>query len=399
MKISTKYNNPSLIPSFSEKLQPNLPTRDSSKRYGRIKRIILSEQDKDFNEVGRTNGILAVRYYPIGSQLDEDNVDELPIAFPLNSGIKVAPVLNEIIQLVQGPRSNEVFSTQIGTKTYYTNLVNVYGNRNHNALPDATDKVVDIDIGQEVEELSQTESLQPFPGDVIVEGRTGNSIRLSGYKHPDNPFTNDNNNSDPFLTLVCKKFKENTDLPGTYVESLNDENSCIFIGTNHNLFLNPTRALSKTYRTSPLIEDSYIPEKFNTFTGRQIGIKSGRVTLSGDLDGVFIIGEKTVGLSGNSVNIEGTSYVGVDANKIFLGEKSKIRGERVNQPAIRGQELVDWEKELLNELRSIARKFSTVSNPAQAVAVLSQVGNSLIGKLNSLESRLERIKSHKVYIE
>lgn len=399
MKISTKYNNPSLVTSFTEKLRPRIPTQDSVRRYGRVKRIVLSDQDKDFKEFGKTDALYGIRVYPLGSQLNENNVDELPFAKNFDLSIRTLPLLGEIVEIFSAPSQLSPTDTQIPTNLYYSRIINVYNSVNNGVLPDATQTIEDPDLGEEVEELDNIGILFPFPGDTLIQGRTGGNIRISGYKHPKNVYSNGENNGKPFIILSTEDRPESEEIPSARVESLNNPGSTVFIGTDHNIFLNTTHKFKETYLENPEIRDSYKPTEFNLYRGSQIGMNTGRIVLQGNEDGVFLIGRKSVGGKGQSINLEGTEYIGLDAPKIFIGKKAKSRDSRSNQPAIKGQELVDWEKDLLNELKNIARKFATVSSPPQAVAVLSQVGSSLLSKINSLESRLERIKSKKVYIE
>lgn len=399
MKINTKYNNPSLIPSFSEKLQPTSPIQGSVRRYGRVKRIVLEETNPDYEIFGRTDALYGIRVYLLDSQLDENEIDELPFAKNFDLSLRTVPLLGEIVEVFSAPSQLSPTSTQISTNLYYSRIVNPYNSVNNGFLPDATQTIEDPDLGEEVEELDDIGILFPFPGDTLIQGRTGGNIRISGYSHPKNVYSNGDNNGKPFIILSTEDVPKSEEIPSARVESLNNPGSTVFIGTNHNIFLNSTHKFKETYIENPEIRDNYKPVEFNLYRGSQIGMNTGRIVLQGNEDGVFLIGKKSVGGKGESINLEGTKYIGLDAPKIYIGQKSKIRDKKVNQPAIKGQELVDWEKDLLNELRSIARKFSTVSNPPQAVAVLSQVGNSLLGKINSLESRLERIKSKKVYIE
>ena len=48
------------------------------------------------------------------------------------------------------------------------------------------------------EEQDNINPLQPFPGDVLIEGRHANTIRLGGTKHEENPLVDDSNNGKPY---------------------------------------------------------------------------------------------------------------------------------------------------------------------------------------------------------
>jgi len=398
MRINTQYNNPALS-TPSDVTRSQIPTSVSDRRYGRVKRITLDDNDPDYELFGRMDSLYGIRVYPLGSQLDEDEVDELPFARNFDLSIKTVPVLNEVVEIFSGPSELDPPNTQIGSNLYYSRIVNTSNNLNHNALPDATTVVEEIDLGEDVTEQENKALLFPFPGDTIIQGRTGGSIRVSGYSHPKNQFSNEENNAKPFIIISSEDIQESEDIPQPRVESLNNLGSTLFLGTDHNIFLNSTYKFKETYKESPVIKDKYKPVDFNLYRGSQIGANSGRIVLQGNEDGVFLIGKESVGLSGNSVNIEGKEYLGFDAPKIYLGRKAKTRESRAQQPAVKGREFVNWEKDLLRELRLVALKLSTITNPAQAVAILSQTGNSLLTRLDRLEKNLERTQSKKVFIE
>lgn len=398
MKINTKYNNPNLFSDTSSR--QNL--QDSSTRprsFGRVKRIVLEETNPDYETFGRTDALYGVRVYPLGSQLDENEIDELPFAKNFDLSLRTVPLLGEIVEIFSAPSQLSPPNTQIPTNLYYSRIINVYNSLNNGFLPDATQKIEEPNLGEEVEELDSVGILYPFPGDTLIQGRTGGNIRISGYIHPKNVYSNEENNGKPFILLSTEDIPESREIPSPRVESLNNPGSTVFLGTDHNIFLNSTHKFKETYLENPEIKDKYKPTEFNLYRGSQIGMNTGRITLQGNEDGVFLIGNTSVGAKGGSINLEGKKYIGIDAPRIYLGRKAKTDTTRNNQPAVKGREFVDWEKDLLQELRSIALKLSTVVNPVQAVGVLNQIGNSLLPKLNILEKNLEKTQSKKVFVE
>lgn len=399
MRINTKYNNPSLATS-ADINSSQQPFFTPSRQFGRVKRIVLEETNLDFEIFGGPSAISGIRVYPLGSQLDENQIDELPFAKSFDLSVKTEPLVNEIVEIFQGPAQLSIPNTQIPTSLYYSRIVNVSNSYNHNVLPDATQELPeDLDLGNGVKEFENIGSLYPFPGDTLIQGRTGASLRVSGYNHPENVYSNEENNGKPFIILSTEDVPESGDTPSLRVESLNNPGSTVFLGTDHNIFLNSKYNFKETYRESPVLKDKYRPTNFNLYKGSQIGMNTGRITLQGNEDGVFLIGNTSVGAKGGSINLEGEQYVGINAPKIYLGSKAKTHTSRNSQPAVKGREFINWEKDLLRELRAVAIKFSTVATPMQAVAVLNQVGNSLIGKINTLEKNLNKTQSKKVFIE
>lgn len=396
MKINTKYNNPALYSStIPDTSQPSSVIRS----FGRVKRIVLEETNPDYELFGKTDALYGVRVYPLGSQLDENEIDELPFAKNFDISLRTVPLLGEIVEIFSAPSQLSPPNTQIPTNLYYSRIINVYNSVNNGFLPDATQEIDEPNLGEEVKELDNVGILYPFPGDTLIQGRTGGNIRISGYSHPKNVFSSEENNGKPFILLSTEDIPESREIPSPRVESLNNPGSTVFLGTDHNIFLNSTHRFKETYLENPEIKDKYKPTEFNLYRGSQIGMNTGRITLQGNEDGVFLIGNTSVGAKGGSINLEGKNYIGIDAPRIYLGGKAKTDTTRNNQPVVKGREFVDWEKDLLQELRSIALKLSTVVNPVQAVGVLNQIGNSLLPKLNILEKNLEKTQSKKVFVE
>ena len=106
---------------------------------------------------------------------------------------------------------------------YYTRIVSVWNNPNHNAFPPTKD----LDLGYEVEEQRMS-PLQPFYGDTIFEGRSGQTIRLSSEKHPKNIYTDNSNKGKPFIIISNGQVLEKGGNNFT-VEDINKDDSTIFI--------------------------------------------------------------------------------------------------------------------------------------------------------------------------
>lgn len=141
----------------------------------RVVDVILDNSHPEFERYGRWASIGAVKYRVLNRDIDESNPQNLPIAFPLQSHIKHVPLKNEIILVVSSP-SELLDESSNNVKNYYLDIVNLWNHPHHNGFPDNTEQ--DIELGNEFTEASDVNPMLPFEGDVIVEGRFGNSLRF-----------------------------------------------------------------------------------------------------------------------------------------------------------------------------------------------------------------------------
>jgi len=134
-----------------------------------------------------------------GDQADNNNVTA-KIAKPLYSNVKNYPLLNELVVLITQPDAG-IMSTQSSKSVYYISIINLWNHPHHNALPqqegstsptqnktynDAflgskvkpSNEPTEIKLGNTFKEKSNIHPLLAFEGDVIYEGRWGNSIRF-----------------------------------------------------------------------------------------------------------------------------------------------------------------------------------------------------------------------------
>ena len=131
-------------------------------------------------------------------------------ASPLNMNVRYIPVLGEMVYLVKAA-TDESSGTRNSEKYYYVSPVAVHRNINHNAIPpflemegtgagigyatisagatNASSPSTDIDLGRGFVEMDSLPQLQGFLGDIIFEGRFGQSIRFSGYNNDNNEFS------------------------------------------------------------------------------------------------------------------------------------------------------------------------------------------------------------------
>lgn len=163
----------------------------------RVLSIVLNENHPRFKELGEWNGLGIIEYEDVYNPLPS-NIPST--AKPLNSNTKKFPLVNEIVFLLSQPDTN-IFEFSSGNTEYYIDVVSLWNNNHHNAYPSTpnllpesqqkdyiqtqtgnvrrvTDQSTEIFLGKTFVERSNIHPLLPFEGDIIYEGRWGNSIRI-----------------------------------------------------------------------------------------------------------------------------------------------------------------------------------------------------------------------------
>ena len=235
---------------------------------------------------------------------------------PLDTNSRKIPVIGEQVYVLVG-NSDEASGASNSTKNYYLSTVGIQNNVNHNALPkltkaegssvpnfgqvsngipaqSSTDSPNDLGIG--FEEVSNLSQLQPFIGDVIHEGRFGQSIRF-GYT-PQGTKRNDNRikgvvtepswkSTDPKspITIIRNGAGESRGYNKFVIEDINKDDSSIWLGSKQTIGLTPSNSF--TLGVTPT----------NLYKNPQIVLNSDRIVLNSKSDSVLISGDKSVNVS------------------------------------------------------------------------------------------------------
>jgi hypothetical protein len=187
----------SLYPSLQNTINSNKEGNSNSPSpifFARVKDIILSpntQTENFFNQAGGWVGLGSIKFTPIGNTID--NSTSNLIARPLFTNISQYPILEEIVMVLQAP-SIELNNDPQSQTFYYLTTVGLWNNINHNIFPDINifnQKVfqgsTEIKLGNTFKEKENIRCLLPEEGDIILEGRWGNSIRFSSTTSPKQP--------------------------------------------------------------------------------------------------------------------------------------------------------------------------------------------------------------------
>jgi hypothetical protein len=213
--------------------------------FARVNDILLSPQTKTknfFSDGGGWAGLGSVKFTPIGTIVDEDNPSNL-IAKPLFNNISKYPILEEIVMIINAPSYGLNDDPQAKT-FYYLTTVGLWNSVQHNAFPDIQAyKGGELNFGHTFTEKEDIRSLLPEEGDVLLEGRFGNSIRFSSttkQKIINNPWSTSGEPGMP-ITII-RNNQSNIDInsdPWVPVyEDPNNDGSSIYLCAGQDIPLN-----------------------------------------------------------------------------------------------------------------------------------------------------------------
>ena len=222
----------------------------------RVFSIILDDSHPKY---AGEDSIGTIFYGKVDLNESSPNLNSLSKAKPLFSFIKYFPLVNEIV-LILNATSRNIYSDTKGdnvfVSNYYLPNINVWNNPQQNALPlerdlknkpnanNAEEASLGIEqnqseknkilLGEYFTEKDNIKSLQPFEGDLILEGRFGNSIRMGATTPSDKPnnWSSTDNIGDPITIISNGQVKTTGD---TVLENINETPSSIFLLSNQNI--------------------------------------------------------------------------------------------------------------------------------------------------------------------
>lgn len=369
----------------------------------------------DYSGYYKNNG-----YYTISCRLLNGKSDnDVVFAVPLDYNVKKLPIVGEIVVLVAAA-SQYSKSTNIGTSFYYINTVPVHKSYNHNALPTVSNKSsvyykqqdsdasgfstgrvvlknnAEPSIDETFPEKDTVMPLQMFSGDVLIEGRHGNSLRFSSTLKSNHPFANapawsvgSSKIGDP-ITIISngRKVAQNGRLS---IESLNDDNSSIWLTAGQQVFFAPSAFVSNLIRNNKL--DTSLT---SNFSGNQIFLNSDRININSKKYEINLFSRGGVSISSDRiVSIESSPKIELEATKINLGVNA-------THPAVLGDITFDLLTRLCDTLMNLCEELSreihfTGVGPTDPPKNAGQY-ISIKSNIDKIKSELPKIKSNLVFL-
>ena len=377
----------------------------------RVRKAMLEgeTQPQAFNSLGEYQSIGGVFFSSLNNPNPSPSFTTDKFALPLFPNISNIPLENEIIYVINLPSSN-IGSNVNSVTSYYFQPINIWNSVHHNAVPDpikptennsqtsdyqkidgglvrqVTDGGTEINLGNTFNEKIDTRKLQPFEGDIIYEGRWGQSFRFGSTVSGviPNPWSSTGEDGDPIMILKNGQHEEDT-LPWVpQIEDINTDASSIYLTSTQ---LIPIQAASTSYLSyfSP-------PESTNEYNGEQIILNSGRLLLNSKSDSILLS-------SFNSINLNSINSVNIDSNAVLVKSKNIALGDKnASEPIILGNKFLRDFEELCKNLNSLAVVFQkntfggpgNISEPILGTALPS---NSLAISSAQMVSKINQYKS------
>jgi hypothetical protein len=384
---------------------------------GRVRYCMLDDKTYPnvFKSFGEWSSIGGIFFSKINAPNPDKSFSTDNFAKPLFPNNKTFPLINEIVYIVALP-NNDIQSNVSSLDYYYFQPVNIWNSTHHNAIPDpilnsslppsqqqdyqqtsggtvrrVTDGGTEINLGNTFKEKINIKSVQPFEGDIINEGRWGQSIRFGSTVNNSiipNPWSRVGNNGDPIYILRTGQYADGKDPWIPQVEDINKDISAIYATSTQNI---PIQVSSKNYNSY-----NNAPTSPDKFAGEQIILNSGRLLFNTKTDSILFSSKKTINLNSvEGVNVDSPRFV-VNSKNIFLGDKN------ATEPVILGNTFLNDLRQLLNQLITLSTALQSpigtpgpsapnlvIAGPAQAMVINAQ---NMLNRINNYKSKVSKTK-------
>ena len=335
---------------------------------GRVTDIVLNKDHDFFDKVGGYSGIGTIFFEIVG-----DPASPRDIASPITPQSSYYPLINELVILFSLPNTN--IGTKINSRSYYySSIISLWNNPHHNAFPNPlkeysestqenilndykkagggivrriTDGKSDIDLNSKhnntqvtFQEKTKTYPLEVFTGDLLNQGRFGNSIRLGstnqylkngkvvGINDWSNNTSGGTTTGDPIIIL---RNGQNPDIKQPswepITENIDKDLSSIYLTSTQQIEIKPS---SQRYFSYSSKEST--PTTASKYKGKQVIINSGRLLFNANEDHLMLSSQKTISFeSQKGFNFDTPSNFVID-----VGTTIKLGGKKASESLILG---------------------------------------------------------------
>lgn len=314
-------------------------------------------------------------------------------AYPLDTNIKRIPLIGEVVLLFTsiGLETNR---GSIDTRLYYMNPITLQSNPNNNALPPiiapiSSDSSTDTydetsagtpnttstsettyKLGDGFVEDSSVSPLQPFIGDVLIEGRFGQSLRLGYTPAPtettQTPSWESSTESDP-ITILTNGRRNSAGYNKFIIEDIDNDLSSIWLTSSQRVRI----------RTSQRNLGNGVDTQ-NNFDKASIILTSDRLLLNAKTDYVILSANKSVNVC--------TPNWAMDLDMLFTEIKNLV--DKVI-------ELNENVEKAHTEYGNIAQNLSTAqvttaAGPSPLLNFATYIQSKIQSETNKLETQLNK---------
>ena len=368
----------------------------------RVISIVLDESHPRFIELGEWNALGTIEYEDVINPLPSPNS---PTAKPLSGNTKNLPLVNEIVYLISLPDTSiEIISSN--SIQYYIDIVSLWNHPHHNAFPTSpnllpptqqkdyvqttggnvrrvTDQSTEIFLGKTFKERSNIHPLLPFEGDILYEGRWGNSIRVgSTVPNTPNNWSTTGQSGDPIVIIRNGQGIQSQEGWIPIVEDINNDDTSIYLASTQKIPLKASSTNYFSYKENP-------PESPEQFAGKQLIINSGRLVFNTTQDHILFSSAKSINLNGvNGVNID-TPVFTIQSRNTYIGSKN------ATEPLLLGNRTIEILNNIISNLSGFLQICSGLVStpPGTPLVPLNVAATQLNQQLLALQGNLEKLKS------
>jgi len=343
----------------------------------RVVDIVLNDTHPKFKDVGEWNGIGTIFYTNVKEPtlISGSNLT----AKPAFSNVKQYPLLNEIVYLTLLPSQDSQINPDGGgsEEEYYLLPLNVWNHPHHNGIPNSlpaaggeaangdyqrtddglvrrvSDGGTEINLGNTFIERPNIHPLLPFEGDLIYEGRWGQSIRFgSTVSGSANNWSATGSNGDPITIIRNGQGQQTEDGWLLTVEDINNDDSSIYATSTQKI---PLAASSANYNSYP--SSNSAPTTPNQYSGKQIIINSGRLVFNTTNDHLLLSSKKSINLNAvEQISFDTTNDIILQGGDVYLGSKD------ANQQLLLGNDTIQLLQGVLEQLVNVTTELATFAN-------------------------------------
>ena len=314
--------------------------------------------------------------------------DSAGTATALYQSFKNTPVIGEVVLIIPGPKPGGHLRSVSGD--YFLPALNMWNHPQSGIVSDGFRKQ---SPDPEWRETDDTNPLYPYAGDILIEGRKGQSIRLSESLRGtpwDGPTRN-------LSTIAIVSGVHTTGAPTEYVtEDINTDAASIYLLQNQKLPLEVTHQWTRLQDNKPITSygRNTLPKDAKTYTGNQVVLNSDRLYLNASTEHVLISAQQRVGLLGDHIHLDGVKSINLAAPRVQLTTAAR-------NPALRGSETITELENLYSRLASLTETLSDTLNSLNAPNdTVDELKEFLIGRLeNDSEKLKSSLLSKTVYLD
>jgi hypothetical protein len=354
-----------------------------------------------FNANGEWASIGGIVFEFVETPLPGDNLEGRLFALPLLANLKNYPVKNEIVSLIISPDTSINTNTN-AYKYYYLPATNVWSSNHHNAIPQevylgqglqpsqkkdylqvgagsvrrVTDGSTEIKFDNGFQERVDIRPIPPFAGDMIVEGRWGNSIRLGSTNRStlENTWSSVGTEGDPIVILRNGQFSSNLEPWIPLSEDISADQGSIYLTSTQKIPVTTINFRTNSFNTNP-------PTEPKEYTKNQILIDSGRLVFVAKEDNLLLTAANSIHISAAGFNVDVNSTT-IQSSLIQLGSSDTT----LLHPVAKGDRVVELFQDIIQLFQKLTLACTSAANGAGPILSLQEFAvqnQSLITKLNT----------------